>query len=255
MISLLKADVLKVFPISTSSVDLVVTSPPYWRLKDYMTSTQLGWNDTFEGYLYKMSTVFKECKRVLQPTGFMCVVASDLKSIEEPYFITPINAYFIVILSRMMVYEGTIIWRKTARNGTVVDPIMPPKIRYNREEIHIFRKRNTRKVLKGTADRNITKGWIHTPNPKQTVHPATYPINIPLQLIKMYSEQGDIVLDPFVGTGTTLEACRVLDRNGIGMDINDKYLNITSERLTVDIEYPTQVDYPNDEYRGKLKII
>ena len=235
---LICADTTKVWPVDNNAVDLIVTSPPYWCLKDYNTrDKQIGYYDSFNTYLNKMADVYQECIRVLKAEGFLCTVTTDLKTTTSPYEVIPINALTVSILSTLgMVYEGSIIWRKTARKGNIVNPMFPfPLLRFNYEMIHIFRKTYARSILykESIKAKLLGDGIISTHNPVQKAHPAAFPLAIPMRLIEMYSIPNSIVLDPFVGSGTTGLACKKLRRDFIGIDNNLEYLTLTGKRLKI----------------------
>lgn len=239
---LLYAQSDRVFPIKSNSVDLIVTSPPYWQLKDYHTSQQIGYYDNYLDYHIRLNKTWSECLRVLKTSGFCCVVASDLKQRDGIYNIVPINAHIVTLMCRLgFIFEGTMIWRKTARNGSRIDPNLPyPKMRFNYECIHIFRKGKARKkptFRNAKYAKYLSEGIIWTANPKQKDHPAAFPLEIPDRLIQAFSKPFDVVLDPFIGTGTTMIAASNRRRSCIGMDNNMSYLTKLSELMKVRIHH------------------
>ncbi len=263
--SLIKCESDKRFLLKNNSIDLIVTSPPYWQLKDYQTKTQIGLYDTFNAYLYRLQKTWSECKRVLKPGCYIAVVTTDLKTLtpNNDYKIFPINAATIVNMSLLeFVYEGSIIWRKIARNGTVPSIVWPPLIRFNYEMIHIFRKGGFNKfrdrfdnIIDSEDRKYLTEGIIWTANPKQKKHPAAYPIEIPKRLLTMFSFPNDKVLDPFVGTGTTGVACEMLYRNFMGFDNNDYYLRIAYANIESKNKILCLNDIKQSEIKQKLPCV
>lgn len=254
-------DSTKKFPLKNNSVDCIITSPPYWQLKDYNTySAQCGRFDTYENYHNKLNCCWSECYRVLRPGRHCCIVASDLKTLKSEYQVIPINTH---IISNMYffgwIYEGSIIWKKTARNGTVPNNKFPCKVRYNYEMINIFRKPGPFQHVNCYME-PVEKGIVWTPNPKQHKHPAAYPIAIPSQLITMYTMSGRTILDPFHGTGTTQHASKRHNCNYIGFDNSKEYLK-GQKYTTIKHQEPVlHTTLFNDSHklvnlRGDLKII
>jgi|GEM_PF-3211156 len=239
-----KADATMSFPLDDASVQLVVTSPPYWHLKNYKCQNQIGITDTFESFINNLQKTWKESRRVLKDGGYLCIVASDLKNTIDPYFIQPINAFLVAgAYSLYFNYEGSIIWRKIARGGTIPENVFPTKFRFNYEMIHIFRK-GERKDQYNPQIKSWTNGIIYTPNPTQHAHPATFPIAIPRLLISSLSSPGDVVLDPFAGTGTTGVAALQGYRNFIGLDLSDEYLEIARANLNIKISPRLAIQRP-----------
>lgn len=229
--------------ISTGKVDLIITSPPYFNYINY--GEGIGHETKYDEYLSNLKKVFKECYRVLKPGGTFVINITNMKSrlkVEKKSFLYPIVANVIKIMADIgFIFFDEIIWVKgNANNGALKGkplfgsyPYPPtPKILDSIfENILVFRKEGKRKKVdksikessKLTKEEWIeyTRGiWFIEPD-RKAKHPATFPIEIPKRLIKMYSFKGDVVLDPFAGTGTTLIAAYILDRKSIGYEINN----------------------------------
>ncbi|WP_457627325.1 DNA-methyltransferase [Persephonella sp.] len=233
----------KMKEISTNEVNLIITSPPYFNYVKY--GKGIGHETTYDEYLLNLKKVFEECHRVLSPGGTFVINITNMKSrlkVEKKSFLYPLVANVIKIMADIgFIFFDEIIWVKgNANNGALKGkplfgsyPYPPtPKILDSIfENILVFRKEGKRKKVdksikessKLTKEEWIeyTKGiWFIEPD-RKAKHPATFPIEIPKRLIKMYSFKGDVVLDPFAGTGTTLIAAYILDRKSIGYEINN----------------------------------
>lgn len=231
--------------VKDKSVHLVITSPPYWEIKDYGHENQIGYNDSLNQYLLKLNNIWKECIRVLHSGCKLCINIGDifLNKIKNkrPYQIIPLHSYITSeILNNLkdsVVYLGTIIWNKvstsnTSGGGHIMGSIYYPRNGYffiNREYILIFRKRgkdprpnkNIKELSKISLEnwRTFFKDNWNFPGVKQDIHDAMFPYELPRRLILMYSFVGDTILDPFLGSGTTIKVASDLGRNSIGYEI------------------------------------
>ena len=229
------------------SVQLVVTSPPYWSLKDYDHPDQIGFGESFESYLERLQGVWKESIRVLEPGCRLCINVGDQfvrAQPGQPYNILPIHSEIIKQLQDIdgVSYLGSIIWHKigTSRGsggGAFMGSIYHPRdalIAYEHEYIAIFKKNGrARKPSPESKEKSrLTLAqrsewgrgmWNFPPVRKQKGHPAQFPPELPKRLIRMYTFHGETVLDPFAGSGTTLDAARDTGRHGIGVDLNPDY--------------------------------
>jgi DNA modification methylase len=239
--------------IVDESIGLVVTSPPYWNIKDYGIKGQLGYGQTLHEYLKDLYRVWKECYRVLKPGRRLCINIGDQFArsiIYGRYKIIPLHAEIISQCEEIgFDYMGSIIWqKKTTMNTTGGATVMgsypyPPNgmIEIDYEFILIFKKPgNGERVSKNIKEQSaLTKeewkdyfvGHWNFGGAKQIGHEAMFPDELPLRLIKMFSFVGDTVLDPFLGSGTTMKVARQLRRNAIGYEINGNYLNIIKEKI------------------------
>lgn len=254
--------------ISKNSIQLVITSPPYWKARDYGHHQQLGFRDTYRGYINKMSNVFKECVRVLLPDGKIALNIGniyDSDSVENRVHTINIILDLWRILSRYKTlrYMGTLYWKKsTSRNGHVLFGSYPYPSNFMistaLEAIHIFRKIGARKVPKDQKKKSrISKAQFKKiRNPiwqlngiKKKTHPAVFPPELPRRLIKMYSFVGDTIMDPFCGVGTTnLEALK-LGRNSIGIDVKNKYISIAVSSIRRTKKYTSISVYNNPKMK------
>ena len=241
--------------LQDKSVHLVITSPPYWQLKDYGTSDQIGFDDSYEDYINNLNLVWKECFRVLNDGCRLCINIGDqfARSVYYGrYKIIPIRTEIIKFCETIgFDYMGAIIWQKattmnTTGGATIMGSFPYPRngiIKLDYEFILIFKKlgeapivsRETKeksKMSKEEWNQYFIGHWNFN-GAKQDKHLAMYPEELPKRLIKMFSFVGDMVLDPFLGSGTTTLAAKNLDRNSIGFEINKKFLPIIKEKMII----------------------
>ena len=241
--------------LKNKSVHLVITSPPYWQLKDYGSANQIGFNDTYENYINNLNLVWKECFRVLNDGCRLCINIGDqfARSVYYGrYKIIPIRTEIIKFCETIgFDYMGAIIWQKattmnTTGGATVMGSFPYPRngiIKLDYEFILIFKKvGSSPTVSKEIKEKSkmSTEEWNqyffghwNFNGAKQDKHLAMYPEELPKRLIKMFSFVGDSVLDPFLGSGTTTLAAINLDRSSVGYEINEKYLPIIKEKIGV----------------------
>ena len=227
-----------------SSVHLIVTSPPYWNIKDYGNQDQIGFHDSLEDYLDRLASVWEECYRVLHPGCRMVINVGDqyLSSTEErPYQIMPLNALIVNKVLEATDWEiiplGNIIWQKqtnteTSGGACVMGSFGRPRngyVNYDYEYISIFKKPGKApgvpqeiKELDSIPTpewKELFNGHWNFTGDRQTEHPAPFPEELPRRLIRMFSFTGDTVLDPFLGRGTTMKAAKQMDRSCVGYEI------------------------------------
>lgn len=247
-------DSRKMIEIKDESVDLVVTSPPYWHIKDYGIENQIGYGQTLHEYLKDLFRTWKECFRVLKPGTRLCINIGDqfLRSIIfGRYKIAPLHSEFITQCEKLgFDYMGSIIWQKkttmhTTGGATVMGSYPYPgngMVEIDYEFILIFKKPGKKTVpreIKESSKLSLEEwkeyfvGHWHFPGEKQICHEAMFPEELPKRLIKMYTFVGDTVLDPFLGSGTTIKAAINLNRNAIGYEINEDFLKIIKEKVGI----------------------
>jgi site-specific DNA-methyltransferase (adenine-specific) len=241
--------------IQDKSIHLIITSPPYWQLKDYGVENQIGFNDSYEDYINNLNLVWNECFRVLQDGCRLCINIGDqfARSVYYGrYKIIPIRTEIIKFCEIIgFDYMGAIIWQKpttmnTTGGATVMGSFPYPRngiIKIDYEFILIFKKPgNPPKVSKELKEKSkLSKeewneyfsGHWNFNGEKQTKHLAMFPEELPKRLIKMFSFVGDTVLDPFLGSGTTTLAAKNLNRNSVGYEINEKFLPIIKEKTGI----------------------
>jgi modification methylase len=220
-----------------ASVHLMVTSPPYNVGKDYDEDF------TLEEYLAFLTRVWREVERVLVPGGRVCINLANLG--RKPYI--PLHAYIIrdmVDLGFLM--RGEIIWDKGASAaastawGSWRSPANPT-LRDTHEYILVFSKGNfSRKKL---ADRESTISreefleftksvWTFpAESAKKVGHPAPFPVELPYRLLQLYTYSGEVVLDPFMGSGQTALAALKAGRRYVGYDNDEAYVRLADRRV------------------------
>ncbi len=239
--------------VSDESVHLIITSPPYWQLKDYGNGGQIGFNDTYENYINNLNLVWNECNRVLHKGCRLCVNIGDqfARSVYYGrYKVIPIRTEIIKFCETAgFDYMGAIIWQKvttcnTTGGATIMGSFPFPRngiLKIDYEFILIFKKHGTppkaSKEIKEKSKLTINEwneffsGHWNIPGEKQDKHLAVFPEEIPRRLIKMFSLVNDTILDPFLGSGTTTLAAKNLERNSIGYEINANYISIIKGKL------------------------
>jgi DNA modification methylase len=243
-----------------SSVHLMVTSPPYNVGKDYDEDF------TLEEYLAFLKRVWREVERILVPGGRACINVANLG--RKPYI--PLHAYItrdMVDLGFLM--RGEIIWDKGASAaistawGSWRSPANPT-LRDVHEYILVFSKGNfSRKKL---ADREATitreefleftkSVWTFpAESAKKVGHPAPFPVELPHRLLQLYTYSGEVVLDPFMGSGQTALAALKSGRLFVGYDTDNDYVRLADRRLrafTVGIGQDSLSSEKNEVMEGK----
>ena len=243
--------------LKDESVHLIVTSPPYWQLKDYGNGSQIGFNDSYEDYINNLNLVWNECYRVLHKGCRLCVNIGDqfARSVYYGrYKIIPIREEIIKFCETIgFDYMGAIIWQKsttmnTTGGATIMGSFPFPRngiIKLDYEFILLFKKngipekidKSLKELSKMTKEEWNTyfQGHWNFNGVRQDGHIAMFPEELPKRLIKMFSFVGDTVLDPFVGSGTTSLAAKNLSRNSTGYEINPNFINIIKQKLDVGV--------------------
>jgi site-specific DNA-methyltransferase (adenine-specific) len=225
-----------------NSVHLMITSPPYNVTKEYDNNLNL------EEYLQILKKVWKETYRVLVTGGRACINVANLG--RKPYI--PLHSYIINAMSEIgFQMRGEIIWNKasSASPSTAWGSWLSaanPVLRDIHEYILIFSKDSYTLASKG-KESTITKEefleltksvWTFPAvSAKKIGHPAPFPEELPNRLIKLYSFKQDIILDPFLGSGTTSLSAIKNSRNYVGYDTNKKYVELADKRVA---EYANQ---------------
>jgi DNA modification methylase len=239
--------------IADNSVALMVTSPPYFAGKEYEEALGEGHIPaTFEAYLQMLEDVFAECKRKLEPGGRMAVNVANLG--RKPY--RSLAADVIDILGHRLglLLRGEIIWLKSrGASGSCAWGT------YQRPGNPVLRDLSERVVIasKGRFDRALTAAergkqglpsegslfmdefmdattdlWeIPAESATRVGHPAPFPVELPRRVIELYTYRGDLVLDPFMGSGSTAVAAARTDRHFVGFDTDPEYVERARARV------------------------
>jgi DNA modification methylase len=238
-----------------NSVHLIITSPPYWQLKDYGIENQIGFHDSYENYINNLNLVWKECYRTLHNGCRLCVNIGDQFAravYYGRYKVIPIREEIIKFCETIgFDYMGAIIWQKVTTSNTTGGGVQMGSYPYPRngilkldyEFILIFKKlgesprptTEQKELSKMTAEEWNTffAGHWNFAGARQSGHIAMFPEELPRRLIKMFSFAGETVLDPFLGSGTTALAAKNTDRNSVGYEINPEFIPIIKEKLQV----------------------
>lgn len=263
---IINGDSRKMTELKDNSVDLVITSPPYWQLKDYGTENQIGYNDSYEEYINNLNLVWKESYRVLNNGCRLCVNIGDQFAravYYGRYKVIPIRTEIIKFCEAIgFDYMGAIIWqKKTTSNTTGGASLMGsypmPRngiLSIDYEFILLFKKlgtpvkpnRELKEQSKMTKEewKTYFDGHWNFGGARQDGHIAMFPEELPKRLIKMFSFVGDTVLDPFLGSGTTSLAARNLNRNSVGYEMNSEFIPFIERKLEIN-----QGDIFKSEYK------
>ena len=253
---IITGDSRRMMEVPDESVHLVVTSPPYWQLKDYGDPRQIGFDDTYETYINNLNLVWSECHRVLAKGCRLCVNIGDqfARSVYYGrYKVIPIRTEIIKFCETVgFDYMGAVIWQKvttcnTTGGATIMGSFPYPRngiLKLDYEFILVFKKYGTAPAVSKEIkeqSRLTTEEWNTffaghwtIPGEKQDDHLAMFPQEIPRRLIRMFSFVGDTVLDPFLGSGTTCLAARNLGRNSVGYEINPEFIGTIRAKLGTD---------------------
>jgi len=243
--TLINGDSRKMSLMPDKSVHLIITSPPYWQLKDYGANNQIGFNESYETYINNLNLVWSECNRILKDGCRLCINIGDqfARSVYYGrYKVIPIRTEIIRFCETLgLDYMGAVIWQKqttmhTTGGGAVMGSFPYPRngiLKIDYEFILIFKKQGKAPVptkeqkemsIIGKEEWNklFASHWIFA-GARQDGHIAMFPEELPARLIKMFSFVGETVFDPFMGSGTTALAARNLNRNSIGYEINKDF--------------------------------
>lgn len=290
MIEILHGDALeKIKLLKDKSIDCIVTSPPYWQLRDYGVAGQLGLEDTVEEYIEKLLKIFDECWRILKDTGTVFINMGDTYSSSKIYTIRRKSRMMIpekiaiAMIEKSWILRNEIIWHKL----NVVPEAVQDRFTNDFEKIYFFTKSEKyffekqyeafsektltafkdgimptgKKKMLGAGEsrtgmREINKPWKAAYNEKgrnmRTVwkiatkgiseaHFATFPEELVKRCILAGCPESGIVIDPFLGSGTTLKVAKKLNRNGIGIELNQEYIQIAKKRIGNDLFNEVQI--------------
>ena len=231
-----------------------MTSPPYWNIKDYGYEDQIGYGQSYQDYLRDLMAVWRACDAALEPGCKFVINVGDqfLRSNDETaYQVVSIHSDIIRQFREMGGYTflGNIIWHKVTNTkssggGSWMGSTYYPRdgyVTYEHEYILIFRKdgkarRPTGDALEKSrltmAERSLWfRGTWDIPPERQYEHIAPFPVELPERIIRMFTFWGEMVLEPFCGSGSTLHAAFNSGRNCIGYDLNPEYVRLALRRV------------------------
>jgi DNA modification methylase len=245
--------------LEPNSVHLVLTSPPYWTLKEYRDSSgQMGHIEDYDAFLVELDKVWARCFDALVPGGRLICVVGDVclsrRKNQGRHTVVPLHAS-IQEHCREIGYDNLspIIWNKIANvvhevegagGGFLGKPYEPNAVIKNDIEFILMQRKPGGYRSPGNASRLLSvipyerhkewfqQIWTGLTGASTRQHPAPYPEVLAERLIRMFSFAGDTVLDPFSGTGTTTVAAINSGRNSIGYEIDDHYISIARRRIS-----------------------
>lgn len=254
-------DILKKIPDET--IDVIITSPPYCMKKAYENPT-----DDINTFKEMHETIFPELYRILKPNGSICwqvgYHVNDAQTIPLDYIVYDVFTHNSSKLKYPLILRNRIIWtfghglnstkRFSGRHETILWFTKGDKYQFNLDDVRIPQKYPGKRFYKGPNKGKISGNpfgknpsdiW-DIPNVKaqhieKTNHPCQYPVALPQRLIKALTKEGDTVLDPFMGSGTTGVAAILENRKFIGAEIMPEYYDISNKRI-------------NDTINGTIKV-
>ena len=239
------ATVLATFP--AASIDCAVTSPPYWGLRDYGVAGQLGREPTAEAYLDHLLAVMDALARVLAPTGTLWVNLGDTYRAKSLVCL-PFR-FATAMVARGWLLRNTIIWHKPACRPESVADRFTVDFEYlfffvrarryafvqQREAARDWGPRRRHDGLRrgdfAATGRNTRAVWSISPRPSAVGHPASFPEALVATPILAGCPVGGIVLDPFLGSGTTAVIAKRLGRRYVGIEMNARYVAMARARI------------------------
>jgi DNA modification methylase len=270
-----RGDAREMPEIAGESVQLVVTSPPYFNLIEYRSdgsgAAQLGDVGDYEAFLEELDAAWTRCFELIEPGGRLCIVVGDVcisRRDAGRHHVFPLHAD---IASRCRAigfdYLTPVMWSKITNMSTEVGgsarflgkPYEPNAVIKNDVEYILllrkpgsYRRPTIQQRALSLLEPDDHRRWFRSiwtdvkGESRKRGHPAPFPVEIPFRLINMFSFVGDTVLDPFWGTGTTTLAAISAARSSIGYEIEESYLRIGERRLAqLDAVVPAQVRFPN----------
>ena len=256
-------EVLKTF--DNEIVDCVVTSPPYYNLRDYQNDQQLGMEKSPVQYVANLVEIFNEIKRILKDDGVVWLNLGDTYAKDKNLLGIPWRVAFALQESGWYL-RSDIIWQKTSilpesvkdrctksheyifmltksqnyyYNAEAIKEPTVSKDNYTRDRDNPNNKTNTTagrsrmggKKHNNYETRNKRSVWTMAPHVSKDYHFATYPKELPMNCIKASCRENGLVLDPFVGSGTTVQVAEILGRKSVGIDIQHKYLDLCLKKI------------------------
>lgn len=262
-------------------VDLIVTSPPYWTAVEYEDQHET-W-PSYEAYLADMMSVWRECARVLRPNGKLCINAPVMpvpKAVIEQHTRHIKNIAFDfdhgIVDEKLLERYSVFVWQKQTsklmfgsypypgnllENNTIefinvyVKPGKPPKFDPEVKEAN--------RIGRGEWVDLIQQVWFMYPEDvkREEGHPAPFPLKLPARLMRLYTYgayrdfPGEIVLDPFVGSGTTCAVAASMGRQWIGIDISRTYLDYAEETVANARPHEPLLIVGRAKYPGKEELL
>lgn len=219
--------------LKNNLIDIVITSPPYWKIKNYGTEDQIGFWSSYDEYIQDLNKVWSECKRVSKNDAVICINIGDMFTRTTEY-----GRHKIISISSNIIdwYEnngynffGKIVWKKiqtkkTTGGASVMGSYPTPKnglIDITNEWILLFSQKDYKKRF---------DVWNFA-GTKQKEHPAMFPLKLPELILNEYANKQSVILDPFSGSGTTLLAAINENLDCYGYEINENYIDVIKSKI------------------------
>ena len=238
--------------VEDGSVHLVVTSPPYWQLKDYEAEDQIGFHQEYDEYIGELDRVWGECERALHPGCRLAVNIGDQFLRAKTYGRYRVAAIHADIIRGCvdlgLDFMGSIIWQKvttmnSSGGGVIMGSFPHPRngiVKLDYEHILLFKKLG-KAPRPDPAEKELSRlsteewneyfyGHWTFPGARQEDHIAVFPPELTRRLIRMFTFAGETVLDPFLGSGTTMSVARELGRSCTGYELNPGFLDTIREK-------------------------
>jgi len=269
--------------LEPESVHLVVTSPPYWTLKEYRRSDgQLGYVADYKKFVGELDKVWQHCFNALVPGGRLIIVVGDVclsrRKNEGRHTVVPLHAS-IQEHCRDIGFDNLapIIWHKIANakfevengsGGFLGKPYEPNAVIKNDIEFILMQRKPggyrspsvPARVLSVISAENhrvwFQQIWSGLTGASTKHHPAPYPLELAERLVRMFSFVGDTVLDPFMGTGTTNLAAALWGRNSVGTEVDPSYFDMAVQRVregTTDFFSTAKIEVHREEHASQAR--
>jgi len=228
--------------LEPQTVQSVITSPPYWNLKDYKHDEQIGFGESYEKYHERLNNVWQQCRQVLKPEGTMWVVIDKIIKLDEVVHIPYDIAKHCKRLGFFL--QDIIVWNKP----TSIAGMNPNNLVNKYESVLFLSKSRTVFKLHVPTDSNVVSAPDYTKDGKRLTdmwripvkagsirktpaHEAPYPEELIRRIVLMSTDVDDVILDPFLGSGTTLKVALELRRRCVGYEINPDFSEAIAEHL------------------------
>lgn len=228
--------------VEDGSVQSVITSPPYWDLKDYGHEDQIGTSDeSYEQYHERMDGVWNECYDVLRDDGTMWIVVD---TVMERGNLRLLPNHIAERAEEVgFVLQDMVVWHKPTAIAGMTDRNVVNKKEYvvylSKNKEHKFNNGEESNGLEDPAvseEKPLGNIWRHPVKRgsvgNNVLHKAPYPTSLIDRIVRLSSDEGDIVLDPFFGSGTTAKSALSLNRECIGYELNKDFKDIIADRLS-----------------------
>lgn len=244
--------------VEDASVDFLITSPPYWNLKDYGGGEGSIGHVAYDEYIEEMNEVWRECYRVAKPGAILVVnvnsrrhqkvfypIAFDIVAKMRDWKIHDVNIWYIpnalpqpnYYIERLFdnKFEYLLVFVK--EEGSQPYKFHKPRVP---QKYLLADPRSDKRNAAGRCVGNVLRiPAYRPPNVKKgNYHVAAFPEELVAFFLASYTDPGDVIVDPFVGSGTTLKVCRVMERKGIGFEINSSFADLIRDRVSEEWEVP-----------------